>query len=281
LALILLMGTVIYMNVDYIMFKYFIAKHYLYTGTLDKTFKDELGIDIDGKYYKYFDNLAIEEVSNIVSSIGNDPFTYQYTPKEYEDYVVWRETKAKTAYLEELTGNAIYMLFPNFTDDSYQFLTDSIETINKYSTLVIDLRGNGGGDLDVLFKICGLFVGNKQTVTIEKTRTYDRNIKSKEEQQIFVDKVILLVDHNTASASENLAVCLHELIPDTVIVGTDTYGKGIGQTRINLTKGFYSKATTLEWQSPSGVSIDKVGVSPDIYYTDEDIIDYVVENLLK
>ena len=280
LILIISLSTVIYLNIDYIMFKYFITSRYLYTDTLESIFDNELGIDINSKYYKYFDNIAIEQVSKLISFTGNDPYTYQFTPKEYTDYVAWRETKANIAFAQEINTNSLYMLYPNFTNDSYSFLISNIDLINKYDNLVLDLRGNGGGDLDVLFDVSGLFVGNDQIITIEKTRTYEKHIASSIKQSIFVTKIIILMDASTASASESLIVCLKEIYPNTITVGSKTYGKGIGQTRINLTKDFYSKATTLEWLSPNGVSIHKVGIIPDYPYIEEDILDYIIKNFL-
>ena len=68
---------------------------------------------------------------------------------------------------------------------------------------------------------------------------------------------------------------------DAVItVGTPTYGKYVGQTRIGLLRGFYVKATTLEWIAPDGTSLNEAGISPDHYYVNDDILDYVLENVL-
>ena len=178
LILIISLSTVIYLNIDYIMFKHFITSRYLYTDTLENIFDNELGININSKYYKYFDNIAIEQLSKLISFTGNDPYTYQFTPKEYTDYVTWRETKAYDAYIKELDTNSLYILYPNFTVNSYSYLLSNIDLMNKYDNLILDLRGNGGGDLDVLFDVCGLFVGNDQIITIEKTRMYEKHIKS-------------------------------------------------------------------------------------------------------
>jgi len=280
LVIVLLFSSFIYLNIDYLVFKLFITRDYLSTKTLDNAFTQELGIDINNKYYKYFDNLAIEELSKLLAQVGNDPYTYQYTPKEYNDYVIWRETKAAKAFVKEITPSAIYMLYPNFTVDSYNFLLSNIDTINKYDTLIIDLQGDGGGDLDVLFDMCGIFVGNKDTIAIEKTRHSNKKIKSTVKKQLNPTNIIILIDEHSASASESFTITLKELLPNVTIVGTTSYGKGIGQARINLTKGFYAKATTLEWLSPSGISINKVGIVPDIYYSDDNILDYVINNII-
>ncbi len=281
LVLILGLGTIIFLNIDYIMFKYFITSRYLYTETLDQLYQNELEIDVDSHYYKYFDNLAIESLSDLLRITGNDPYTYQYTPKEHEDYVIWREEKAKQTVVEQFTENSVYLFYSNFTTDTYDYLINQIDFINQFDTLVIDLQGNGGGDLDVLFDLCGLFVGNNQVITIESTRAFEKSITSSIKQQIFVDKIYIIIDSHSASASESFVVCLADLLPDVTIVGTTSYGKGIGQTKINLTKGFYSKATTLEWLSPDGYSIHHIGVTPDYYYDQENILDYIKYGLLE
>ncbi|MCK5811432.1 MAG: hypothetical protein KAG94_00910 [Clostridiales bacterium] len=263
------------------MFKYFITSKYLYTDTLDQLYQNKLEIDVDKNYFKYFDNLAIESLSDLLRLTGNDPYTYQYTPKEHDDYVIWREEKAKQTTIMQFTKNSSYLLYTNFTPDTYDYLLSKIDFINQFDTLVIDLQGNGGGDLDVLFDLCGLFVGNDQTITIESTRTFDKCITSSLKQQIFVDNIYILIDNHSASASESFVVCLNDLLPNVTIVGTTSYGKGIGQTKINLTKGFYTKATTLEWLSPNGYSIHHIGITPDYYYDKEDILDYVKYGLLE
>lgn len=281
LIFIIGLGTVIYLNVDYIMFKYFITTRYLYTDTLDLLYENELDLDVNTQYYKYFDNLAIESLSDLISLTGNDPYTYQYTPKEHDSYVVWREEKAKQTVVEQFTENSAYLLYTNFTTPTYDYLVSQIDFINQFDTLVIDLRGNGGGDLDVLFDLCGLFVGNDQVITIESSRTFEKEITSSIKQQIFVDNIYILIDTYSASASESFVVCLKELLPNVTIVGTTSYGKGIGQTKIYLTKGFYTKATTLEWLSPSGYSIHHIGITPEYYYDQENILDYVKYGLLE
>jgi len=281
LLIIITLSTVIYLNIDYIIFKNFITSRYLYPETFNEMITNELQIDSKSNYYKYFDNLAIEQLSKLISFTAKDPYTYQFTPREYTNYVSWRQEKASVSHTEEISKDTLYVLFANFTPASYDFLYNNISLINNYDNLIFDLRGNGGGDLDVLFDICGLFVGNEKVITIEKTRTYEKSIKSTQIQKIFVKNIVILIDEHSASASESLTICLKELYPNTTTVGKTTYGKGIGQTRINLTKGFYSKATTLEWLSPKGVSINKVGITPDYPYEGETFIEYVINMILK
>ena len=78
------------------------------------------------------------------------------------------------------------------------------------------------------------------------------------------NKIVILINNNTASAAEVLTICLSELHEDCTTVGEKTYGKGVVQSSYRLVDGSALKITTSEWLSPSGVSINGVGIEPDI-----------------
>ena len=76
-------------------------------------------------------------------------------------------------------------------------------------------------------------------------------------------KVVIIVDQDSASASEIMASSMKEKYGAT-LVGTTTYGKGTVQTTYDLSNGTMIKYTIQEWLTPNGNSIDKKGVKPDI-----------------
>src|SRR5690554_5155819 len=67
-----LVGVFIYMNYDYLAFKFFISRHYIYTDALDELFEQELERDVQGKYYSYLDNVTISLFTKSIRNMNND-----------------------------------------------------------------------------------------------------------------------------------------------------------------------------------------------------------------
>ncbi len=279
-VLTIILGTLVFLNWDYISFKVFLTDRYLKTDILDSIYEEYVGLDADGHYYKYFDNLSIAAVTKLIRDSGKDNYTYQYNPEQFEDYTSNREEKAEKSYVEQLTPDTVYMLLTNFTPASLKFFQDSVEEIGGYENLVLDLRGNGGGDLDVIFEIADYFVEKGSVLVIEKRRHKSTNIDAVKNKSLYFENMVILQDKNTASASEQLITALDANIAGLTKVGTRTRGKYVGQTRISLLRNFYVKATTLEWVSPDGRAQDPNGIPPDYGYEGEDIISYVLDEIL-
>lgn len=279
-VLVLLLGTTVFLNWDYISFKIFLSNRYLKTEILDSLYEEHVGMDVEGGYYKYFDNLSIAAVTKLIRDSGLDNYTYQYNPDQFERYTSNREEKARESYVEELTPGTVYMLLTNFTPESLEFFESSADAISGYRNLVLDLRGNGGGDLDVIFEIADYFIGKGSTLVLEQRRHKSTAIKAKTPVSLEYEKIVVLQDGNTASASEQLIMALEANIENFVKVGAPTRGKYVGQTRIPLLRNFYVKATTLEWTSPDGSVPDPDGIAPDFLYGEEDILSFVLDRVL-
>jgi hypothetical protein len=282
LAFLLAASLVIFRNWDYISYKFFISGYYIHTDALDRMYKNNVGLEPGGDYYKYFDNLAIALISEKLQLEANDPYTYQYNPNQYESYQVWREEKAVGTHYTMLTSDTVYLFFANFTQDSLRLLKDGMAEISGYKNLVLDLRNNGGGDIDIMLDVADFFIDKDNIISIEKTRHRERNFMSKKPVSLEFEKIIILQNRSTASASEMLIQSLKENLENVTTIGESSYGKGVGQTMINLLRGFYAKATTLEFLSPEKKeSINNIGIVPDILYIEEDILDYIKANLLQ
>lgn len=136
------------------------------------------------------------------------------------------------------------------------------------SNLIIDLRDNGGGYLSAAQHIISCFVKDADTVLFQSSQLGDANIKYKRQKDVGYyefDKLVLLVNGNSASASEVMVSALKGLYPDTcTIVGETTYGKGTVQITLPYTDGSMLKYTTAEWLSLDGKSFNGEGIKPDI-----------------
>lgn len=271
LILVIALSAIVWLNYDYIFFKYFITRDYIFTNTLDKIFEDNIGIDIQKKndYARYFDNLAIEFVSNEISKKGNDPYTYQYTPSQYASYLENRSDKANMTYVEFLNEETAFFKFTNFSDESLNIFRSNINQLKTHKNIIIDLRDNTGGDLDVSFNLASYFLKDNDIVYIIQHRKSNEIAKLKKNGELTFENILIIQNKYSASASEIFINALKENLDNVITVGTRTYGKGIGQTTYSIKNGYYVKATTFLVLTPNGNSIHKIGIIPDYEYTDD------------
>lgn len=120
---------------------------------------------------------------------------------------------------------------------------------------VLDLRGNGGGDLYQSLRMAGLFLEHGAEIARVKHRGKPNEIYRAENQPILADAPIaVLVDGGSASASEIVAGSLQDQ-DRALVLGSRTFGKGLVQTQVVLQNGWAVRLTTGKWYTPSGRSI--------------------------
>ncbi|ACV28317.1 Probable CtpA-like serine protease [Anaerococcus prevotii] len=127
--------------------------------------------------------------------------------------------------------------------------------------LVLDLRNNPGGSLDVCLDIADKFLDKGVIVTTEDKKGEVITEESDEDKDDI--PMTVLVNENSASASEILSGALKDR-DRAKIIGKKTFGKGIVQKLFPLDDGSGAKITISEYHTPSGAKINKVGVEPDI-----------------
>ncbi len=133
----------------------------------------------------------------------------------------------------------------------------------KIDGIILDLRWNVWGFLDVAAKIVSHFVPKGKLVVTAKYKSFGDESFSSEGYGDIKVPVIVLVDGLTASAGEIIAMALQEQIW-AKLVGTQTFGKGSIQTLEEFSDGASLKYTIGKWYSPSGKNIDKVWITPDV-----------------
>ncbi len=158
--------------------------------------------------------------------------------------------------------NLGYISLTTFSLMAYEDFKESLKTIEEeqIDSLIIDLRNNTGGYLNVASNIASLFLEKDKVIySLEnknKITTYKDETDEKRDYEI-----VVLVNGNTASASEILASALHDSYGAT-IVGKKTYGKGKVQT-MKYYEGSIVKYTSAKWLRPNGDCIDEEGIIPD------------------
>jgi len=150
----------------------------------------------------------------------------------------------------------------------------SINAEPRAKQVVIDLRDNGGGFLQSAVDIVSHFVRPNQIVTKEESRKTTVEHKTTTKLDTAYDlPIAILVNKNTASASEITALALKEL-KSAIIIGEKTYGKGVVQSVFSGNEIFKDgqslKLTTAEWLGPNGTKINLVGIVPDVLVAEKD-----------
>ncbi|PID86348.1 peptidase S41 [Candidatus Gracilibacteria bacterium] len=139
--------------------------------------------------------------------------------------------------------------------------------------LIIDLRDNGGGYLQAAVEVLSNFIKNGEVLVKTKYREVFNNIvyKSLNDGDIFDKKIVILINGNSASASEITAGALRDY-GKAILVGEKSYGKGSVQEPFLLSDGSLVKLTIAKWFTPKNVNIDEEGINPDIKveFTKED-----------
>ena len=156
-----------------------------------------------------------------------------------------------------------YIDIDSFSSTSVeQFAEELIELEKKgIDSIIIDLRDNGGGYISSAVGISSILLKEGSVIySVEKKGQREEVIDKSEDSRDY--KIVIIVNGNTASASEILALALKDN-HEAVIVGTKSYGKGSVQTTKTLSDGTMLKYTSAKWYGPNGESIDEKGIIPD------------------
>jgi Periplasmic protease len=281
LVFVALTGIYLYSNYDYLAFKHFFTSFYIYTDSLDSVFKKEIKKDVKGNYYAYLDDLAISLITKRIREENNDRYTYLFTPESLNKYIQSEKQEAQQTEVKALDDKTNYLKLTNFSTYTQKFMEENNSKLKSRKNLIIDLRDDPGGDIDVMVNIAGMFIPRKSIVATDRMRFFHIVYKSKSHYLLKYDKIMILQNKNTASASENLIAALRDNLDNVTLIGEKTFGKGIGQYTLPLKRGFAVKATILQWYTPNGVNIQGNGIDPDIEYTDKNILEYAQDLLSK
>lgn len=158
-------------------------------------------------------------------------------------------------------GQIGYINLHSFTEGSARDVRRAVLDLRRQGMrgLVLDLRGNGGGSEQEAVNIVNMFVPNGQLIVANrgKLQQMNREYKTTVEPIDTVMPLVVLVDDETASASEITSGALQDL-DRAVIVGTRTYGKGLVQVTMDLPYNGSLKLTTCKYYIPSGRCIQAI-----------------------
>lgn len=222
------------------------------------------GVDLTDKDPEY--------VANNIKDSDKESFdiTYKRDNKK-TDVTIKRDFVTIDSVTSRTYGKVGYLEIDTFSASTLSQMQSALDKYDdNIKSLVIDVRDNTGGYLNIANDIADLFLDKGKVIYKLK----DRNGKitshySKSSKYKSFDKIVVIINENSASASEILALALKENL-DATIVGTKSFGKGSVQETKQLSSGAMVKYTTSYWLSPKGNSINKIGIKPDIEIKDKD-----------
>ena len=242
------------------------------TGIIEGTPAQESGLRAGDLLYKV-DGEEVQglELTQVVSKIKGEEGTSVHLTIIREgatDYlevdVVRRKVESPTVNQKMLDGGIGYIQITEFDTVTLDQFTEALAVCrgSGMKGLILDLRGNPGGNLNTVCDIAreilpkGLIVYTEDKDGKRSEYTCDGTKEMKE-------PLVVLVDSGSASASEILAGAVKDYGIGT-LVGTTTFGKGIVQRIISLSDGSAVKLTVSNYYTPNGNNIHKIGIEPDI-----------------
>jgi carboxyl-terminal processing protease len=162
-------------------------------------------------------------------------------------------------------GDIAYVRLAQFSASADTNLRSSLSEVLALQPtgLVLDLRGNSGGLLDVAINITGEFIAEGTLMGEQWGDGNERAYRADGDGVATTIPLVVLVDEGSASASEVLAIAIQDH-QRGIVVGETTFGKGTVQTWQGLSDGGGLRVTSARWVSPEGTWIHEEGVQPDV-----------------
>ena len=146
---------------------------------------------------------------------------------------------------------------------------------NGVQKLIIDLRDNGGGYLDALASIASRFLPEGTVVMQQEYRDGSKEEIRTGKGLTDFGPIVILVNGDTASASEVFTLAMMEQRDDVTVCGTKTYGKGTVQITRMFGDGSAIKFTTSRWLSPGGTWVNGEGIEPDVNVEEAEALSHI------
>ena len=221
-------------------------------------------LSVDGIEYKGKDiDIAADKIKGEKGTTVKLKILREQEIKNFE--IIRRKVETNPVTSEKLENDIGYIQVTSFDQGTAESFKSKYEDLKKQGikSLIIDLRNNGGGMVETTLQIAECIVPKGQTLLITVDKDKKETVEKSSKNPIIDMPIVVLVNENSASASEILAGALKDHQKAT-IVGTTTFGKGVIQEVIEFSDGSALKVTVQEYYTPNKNKIHEVGVSPDI-----------------
>ncbi|CAN0595358.1 unnamed protein product [Ectocarpus sp. 12 AP-2014] len=187
------------------------------------------------------------------------------------DISIIRDTIKLTAVRSRVQGETVVLRITTFSDQTYSSMREQLQSkveelggMDKVNGFVVDLRNNPGGLLNQAVRVSDAFLEAGEIVSTRGREPQDGDRFNAEAGDLAEGKpIVVLINGGSASASEIVAGALQDH-RRAIVVGTKSFGKGSVQTVMPLRGDGAMRLTTARYYTPSGRSIQALGVSPDI-----------------
>ena len=208
------------------------------------------------------------------------------TDKTLEIEVELAEVDQNTVNYKMLDNNVGYLQITKFEEVTTEQFKSAMKALDKkgMTSLVLDLRDNPGGTLTSVVNVADYLLPEGTILSIEDKNGKSRKYKS--DESAFGKPMAVLINGNSASASEVLAGAIKDYKAGTLI-GTTSFGKGIVQNIYPLSDGSGLKLTTAKYYTPAGNYIHGKGIDPDIKIEqskdekNDNVLNKAIETLTK
>ena len=220
-----------------------------------------MGMSLDEAVEKMRGPIGSEVTVTILRKDEKEPFDVKMT----------RETIKLTVVRSRVEGHAVVLRVATFNDETYDTLKAELEKqvkaaggIDKVTGFVLDLRNNPGGLLDQAVRVSDAFLDKGEITSTRGRNPEDNERWNAEPGDLAQGKpMVALINGGSASASEIVTGALQDH-RRAIVVGTKSFGKGSVQTVVPVTSDSAIRLTTARYYTPSGRSIQAMGINPDI-----------------
>ena len=187
----------------------------------------------------------------------------------FEDDEDDKPLKIRRPFASRVIDGVLLLRVLSFKKDMSENVKTAVEECSKCEGVILDLRGNHGGFLDEALKIADMFLDEGIiTYTLSTDKAEPAYYTALRGDILKGKPMVILTDGYTASAAEVLAGALSEQ-NRAVLIGTKTYGKGTIQDVKKMDADRAFSVTTAYFYTPSGIKIDKIGLTPFICVSDD------------
>lgn len=224
-------------------------------------------IKVNGKPYGYQEmDIAVKNMRGQEGTSAT--ITFLRDGKMFDKKITRREIKMQSISSKILDKNIGYIKITGFEEDTDKDFEKALNSLldKNIKGLIIDVRDNGGGYLDVVKNIADRLLGKSVIVYTKDNKGNKKYLKSSDAEKVDIP-IVILTNGNSASASEILTGAIVDNKAG-ISIGTTTYGKGLVQSVVQLGDGTGYKLTTAQYFTPNGNYINKKGIKPNIEVKD-------------
>ena len=223
-------------------------------------------VEVEGEdIYGISLDIVVTKIRGPIGSHVNITVFREGEPEYLHIDAIRDQVSIPTVEYQMLDGNIGYIIVAEFDDVTAKQFNDAVDNLTKQNmkALIVDLRDNPGGTLRTVTSMLSRILPKGELLVYMEDKYQQKEEYFSSSTATVNVPIAILMNGNSASASEVFAGCLQDY-GKAILVGTQSFGKGIVQTIIPLNDGSAIKVTISSYFTPKGRNIHKVGLTPDV-----------------